>query len=66
VSAALTSPPEDAVWPNLVRELLWTADGFPYIAPALLGFIVAASSRKSQRIGDTVANTYVVRAKPRP
>lgn len=50
------------VWPNVIREFLWIADGFPYLAPGLLGFIVAASSPKRRRIGDMVADTYVVRA----
>ena len=52
------------VWPNLVREFLWVADGFPYIVPGLLGLIVAASSPQRRRVGDTVADTYVVRYRP--
>jgi uncharacterized RDD family membrane protein YckC len=46
----------------LVRWLLWIVDYFPYIVPALTGFIVALSSRANQRVGDMVAGTWVVRA----
>jgi uncharacterized RDD family membrane protein YckC len=54
------------VWRNFVRAFLWIADGLPYLAPGALGFVVAASSSKRRRIGDMVADTYVVRARPGP
>lgn len=45
-----------------VRWLLLVVDAFPYFLPMLVGFIVTASSRTRQRIGDRVARTWVVSA----
>lgn len=50
------------IWRNLVRQLMWVADAFPYLIPYLTGFIVALSSPGQRRVGDMVAGTYVVRA----
>jgi len=47
----------------IVRWFLWVADGFPYIVFGLLGFIVAMTNDRRQRIGDKVAGTYVVEAR---
>lgn len=46
----------------VVRWFLWIADGFPYFIYGLVGFIVAMTNDKRQRIGDKVAGTYVVEA----
>jgi uncharacterized RDD family membrane protein YckC len=44
----------------IVRSILYIVDGFPiYILP-LVGFIVAMVSERNQRVGDMVANTFVV------
>jgi uncharacterized RDD family membrane protein YckC len=48
-------------WRNLVRELLWIVDDFPYFIPYLTGFITAMVSSRNQRVGDMVAGTFVVR-----
>lgn len=45
-----------------VRWLLLVVDAFPYLLPMLVGFIVTASSRTRQRVGDRVAGTWVVSA----
>jgi uncharacterized RDD family membrane protein YckC len=45
---------------NLVRQLLWIVDSFPYVIPYLTGFIVAVGSKDHRRVGDMVAGTYVV------
>jgi uncharacterized RDD family membrane protein YckC len=50
------------IWRNAVRSLLWIVDYFPYIIPALTGFILALATRGNRRVGDMVADTYVVRA----
>lgn len=47
---------------GVVRALLWIVDGFPYFLPALIGFGVAVSTQRHQRVGDQVARTFVVRA----
>jgi uncharacterized RDD family membrane protein YckC len=47
---------------GIVRTLLWVVDGFPYFVPALIGFLVAVSTQRHQRVGDQVAGTFVVRA----
>jgi len=44
----------------LLRYILWIVDGFPYIIPNLVGFIVALNSERNQRVGDMAANTFVV------
>jgi uncharacterized RDD family membrane protein YckC len=44
-----------------VRYLLWIVDDFPYFIPFLTGFITAASTERNQRVGDMVANTFVIR-----
>ena len=46
---------------SIARNLLRIVDGFPYILPYLIGFIVAMSSGERQRIGDRAAGTRVVR-----
>lgn len=46
----------------VARWFLWLADGFPYFIPGLVGFIVAMTNERRQRIGDKVAGTYVIRA----
>lgn len=46
----------------ITRWFLWLADGFPYFIYGLVGFIVAMTNDKRQRIGDKVADTYVVKA----
>jgi uncharacterized RDD family membrane protein YckC len=44
-----------------VRQLMWIVDYFPYIIPALTGFLVANSDKQShQRLGDRVAGTFVI------
>lgn len=57
---------EDGAAPGVgraaARWFLWLADGFPYVIPALTGFIVAMTNDARQRIGDKVAGTFVVRA----
>jgi uncharacterized RDD family membrane protein YckC len=45
---------------SLVRNLMRLVDGFPYILPYLLGFIVAETSYQRRRIGDHLAATHVV------
>ncbi|MEX2194691.1 MAG: RDD family protein [Thermoleophilaceae bacterium] len=47
---------------NVVRQLLWIADYFPYIIPYLTGFVVALTNDRNKRVGDIVAGTLVVRA----
>lgn len=47
---------------NVVRQLLWVADYFPYFIPWLTGFIVALTNDRNKRVGDIVAGTLVVRA----
>lgn len=47
---------------NVVRQLLWVADSFPYFIPYLTGFVVALSNDRNKRVGDMVAGTLVVRA----
>jgi hypothetical protein len=54
------NPP--GIGPALVRGLLWIVDAAPYCIPGLVGFIVAVSSPERQRVGDRVANTWVVTA----
>ena len=44
---------------SLLRSLLYIVDGFPYCFP-LVGLIVAFSSKGHRRVGDMVANTFVV------
>ncbi|MET0901751.1 MAG: RDD family protein [Acidimicrobiales bacterium] len=44
-----------------LRWVLWIADGFPYVIPGLTAFIVALSSPGHRRIGDMVADTFVVK-----
>jgi len=47
---------------NLVRQLLWIVDDFPYFIPWLTGFVVALSNPQNKRVGDMVAGTWVVRS----
>jgi len=52
---------------SLVRNVLRIVDGFPYIIPYLLGFIVASTSDKKQRLGDKAAHTIVAKTNtPKP
>ncbi len=44
---------------SIVRNLLRVIDGLPTMY--LLGFILAAFSDRTQRLGDKVANTLVVK-----
>lgn len=46
---------------NVIRQLLWIVDDFPYFIPALTGFVVALASDRNRRVGDMVAGTLVVR-----
>jgi uncharacterized RDD family membrane protein YckC len=43
-----------------LRYILWIVDGFPYLIPNLVGFIVALTSGRNQRVGDMAAGTFVV------
>ena len=43
-----------------LRHILWIVDGFPYIIPNLVGFIVALNGERNQRVGDMAAGTFVV------
>jgi uncharacterized RDD family membrane protein YckC len=45
---------------SIVRNVLRLIDGFPFVIPYLLGFIVAMGSGARTRIGDRVAGTRVV------
>lgn len=45
-----------------LRHILWIVDLFPYLIPGLVGFITASNGQGHQRVGDRVANTYVVEA----
>jgi uncharacterized RDD family membrane protein YckC len=48
-------------WGQAVSRNLWRfADGFPYLLPYMLGFIVARSDAERARIGDNRAGTRVV------
>jgi uncharacterized RDD family membrane protein YckC len=47
---------------NVVRQLLWIVDDFPYFIPGLTGFIVAMTNDRNKRVGDMAAGTLVVRA----
>lgn len=49
-----------------MRTLLRPVDGLPYVIPNLLGFIVVASSKRGQRLGDMVAGTIVASSVPPP
>lgn len=44
----------------IIRNLLRVVDGLPYVVPNLLGFIVVASTKRKQRLGDLAAKTVVV------
>ena len=46
---------------SIARNLLRIVDGFPYIVPYLIGFVVAMASSERQRVGDRAAGTRVVR-----
>jgi uncharacterized RDD family membrane protein YckC len=46
-----------------VRTAFRVIDGLPFILPYLVGFIVSATSKDKQRIGDMVAKTRVVSAR---
>lgn len=47
---------------NVIRQLLWIADSFPYVIPYLTGFVVALTNDRNKRVGDIVAGTLVVKA----
>jgi uncharacterized RDD family membrane protein YckC len=46
---------------NLVRAALWLVDGFPYIIPGLVGFVLLLAN-DGRRVADLSAGTYVVAA----
>ena len=46
---------------NLLRQLLWVIDGFPYFLPCLVGLTVMLLGDEDRRVGDMAAGTYVVR-----
>jgi uncharacterized RDD family membrane protein YckC len=43
-----------------IRWLVWIVDGFPYIIPNLVGFILALTDAQHRRLGDRAAGTLVV------
>jgi uncharacterized RDD family membrane protein YckC len=45
---------------SVIRNLFRLIDGFPYVLPYLLGFIVVKTNDERARIGDKVAGTRVV------
>jgi uncharacterized RDD family membrane protein YckC len=45
---------------SAIRNLLRLLDAFPYRLPYLLGFIVATTNDRRERIGDKIAGTRVV------
>lgn len=47
---------------STIRNLFRFIDGFPYVLPYLLGFIVAKTDGERKRIGDRVAATRVTAA----
>ncbi|MCW3038232.1 MAG: hypothetical protein JWM31_137 [Solirubrobacterales bacterium] len=51
---------------GVVRAFAWVVDGFPYFAPGLVGFVVALSTQRRQRVGDQIGGTFVVRAGAAP
>lgn len=57
VNAAGQAP---GVGPALIRSVLWVVDGFPYFLP-IVGFVaVLADGGRRRRVGDRLADTYVV------
>jgi uncharacterized RDD family membrane protein YckC len=44
----------------LLRNVVRVVDGFPYVLPYLVGFVVAKSNAERQRLGDMLARTQVV------
>jgi uncharacterized RDD family membrane protein YckC len=44
----------------VVRNVFRIVDGFPYLLPYLVGFVVALSDPDRRRVGDRVAGTRVV------
>ena len=48
-----------------LRTLLRPIDGFPWVIPNFLGFIVVTMNRKHRRIGDFLARTVVVKDRRR-
>jgi len=46
---------------NMLRPLLWVVDGFPYLLPGLVGFVLVLARSDRRRVADMVADTYVVR-----
>jgi uncharacterized RDD family membrane protein YckC len=45
---------------SVARNLLRIVDGFPYVLPYLVGFVIAKSNADRRRLGDTAAGTRVV------
>ncbi|CAN5122973.1 hypothetical protein BH18ACT4_BH18ACT4_08050 [soil metagenome] len=43
-----------------IRWVLFVVDGFPYVIPMLVGFVVAMTSPERRRVGDRAAGTWVV------
>lgn len=50
---------------SLLRNILRVVDGFPFILPYLLGFVVAKADGERRRIGDRAAVTRVVSGQER-
>jgi uncharacterized RDD family membrane protein YckC len=47
---------------HLVRTALWLVDGFPYVIPGAVAFILIVITPTRRRFGDLAARTVVVRA----
>lgn len=45
---------------SLARNLMRAVDGFPYVLPYLLGFVVAMAGMERRRLGDKVAGASVI------
>jgi uncharacterized RDD family membrane protein YckC len=44
---------------NLLRAVLWVVDGFPYLLPGLVGFVMVLARSDRRRVADLVAGTVV-------
>lgn len=64
---SITVEARDGGLPNwrdaTIRNLLRLIDGFPYVLPYLLGFLVAKTDQDRRRIGDRAAGTRVTTPK---
>jgi len=45
----------------IIRNICRIIDGFPYVIPYLLGMVVMATNKKSQRLGDKFAHSIVIK-----